>query len=435
MSDVKRFHIDASLAPFRTVTPEEDPTPSRGNPFVRALSSQFLPRLIYLDYLATTPLCGEAIEEMQQLLARGRAPEACWGNPASAHAFGVPAYAKLEEARLKIASMIACRPDEVTFESGSTESINHCIRGALAANPARKHMVTSTAEHPAVKQTVLSLGGEVHVTWVKVDAQGLVSPRAVAEAVIPGETCLVSVMLANNETGAVNHLAEVCRLVKARDSGVLVHTDASQAVGKIWVDVDVLGVDLLTIAAHKLYGPKGIGATFVRTGVQVKSINFGGGQEHGRRAGTENVLLAAAFGCACDAATKACLGSMQSTAALREDLRARLQATVAGVANGPAGDADRLPGALSISIEGVMGYALAQMAADKGLCFSAGAACHAQAAPKPSAVLMAMDGMTEARALSTIRLSIGRYTTKEEVAEVSCCVAHVGGRPRLPGWF
>ena len=224
-------------------------------------------------------------------------------------------------------------------------------------------------------------------------------------------------MMANNETGAINKIAEITRLVKAKDAICIVHTDASQAVGKIPVDVDALGVDLLTIAAHKLYGPKGIGALFIRNGTRINRFCDGGGQEHGRRAGTENVLLAVGFGAACEAAMETCLKRTEDTLSLKREFLSKLKAHVPNlIVNGPLIDSGNcLPGALSVSVPNQQGHVLCTLAADKGVCFSAGAACHAHDMPTPSRVLMAMPGMTEARALGTIRLSIGRYTTAEDV--------------------
>jgi len=374
---------------------------------------------IYLDYLSTTPLCDEAVAAMESLLAARRTPAAAFGNPGSAHVFGASAQAVLAKARQEVANLISCRADEVVFESGSTESINHAIKGTLKAAPAgRVHVVTSTVEHPAVTETIASLVGSAattRVTRVPVDAQGRVDPQAVADAVEVGRTALVTIMLANNETGAVNDWSAIAKRVRAKDKAVVLHTDASQAVGKIPVDVDCLGVDLLTIAAHKMYGPKGIGALFVRAHLALARIADGAGQEHGQRAGTENVLLAAGFGAACTAAVG--LPDLESTRALRDELLAWLKEHVRGLElNGPTPAEFVLPGALSVSVPGVLGPAAVSAAAAMGVCFSAGAACHAHDKPSPSKVLMAMPGMTEERALGTVRISVGRYTTREEIA-------------------
>ncbi|HTP28413.1 MAG TPA: cysteine desulfurase family protein [Anaeromyxobacteraceae bacterium] len=252
---------------------------------------------IYLDFNASTPLAPEVVEAMRPFLTEH------FGNPSSHHWAGTPAKAALERARAQVAELLGCEPSEVIFTSGGTESNNHALKGVFFANRAQgDHIVTSAVEHPAVLQPLRfleTLGAKV--TIVPVDRAGRVDPEDVRKAITP-RTILVSVMHANNEVGTVQAIAEIATVT--RTAGVLLHTDAAQSVGKIPTRVGELAVDLLSVAGHKLYAPKGIGVLFIRRGTRIEPFVHGAGHERGRRAGTENVLLAVGLGAACELATK-----------------------------------------------------------------------------------------------------------------------------------
>lgn len=271
---------------------------------------------IYLDFNASTPLAAEVIEAMRPFLSEH------FGNPSSHHWAGAPAKDAVERARAQVAALLGCDPDEVIFTSGGTESNNHALKGAFFANRARgDHIVSSAIEHPAILQPLRfleTLGAKV--TLVPVDRAGRVDPDDIRKALTP-RTILVSIMHANNEVGTIEPIAEIAALTRA--AGVLLHTDAAQSVGKIPTRVDELGVDLLSIAGHKLYAPKGIGALFIRRGTKIEPFVHGAGHEKGRRAGTENVLLAVGLGAACDAAAR-WIG-MPAVRALRDRFEQRLK--------------------------------------------------------------------------------------------------------------
>ncbi|KAH9255137.1 hypothetical protein BASA81_006896 [Batrachochytrium salamandrivorans] len=381
--------------------------------------------MAYLDYLATTPVCDEASLVMISMLSDQRSPKGAWGNPGSSHhQFGQIAKLRLEEARAEVGAAVGANsPEEICFESGSTESINHAIRG-LFPHPTRGHVVTSEVEHPAVMETVRGLG--VEFTLVPPNPTGVVPPERVAAACIRGKTRLVSIMLVNNEVGSVMDWREIARLVKLVDEDILLHCDASQAVGKIPVDVQRLGADLLTIAGHKLYGPKGVGATWIRPEVQLNPLLCGAGHELGRRPGTENVLLCVGLAEAIkhtDLAMAGELGKLRDL--LFKELAARLPPGTV-VRNGPALESERIPHCLSVSFTGkVLGSDIAARCwLEHRVAFSAGAACHSGKRAAPSRVLKAMR-MDDALALSTIRLSVGRYTTTSEVLIAAKAIAQV----------
>ena len=252
---------------------------------------------IYLDFNASTPLAPEVVEAMRPLLTEH------FGNPSTHHWAGAPAKAAVERARAQVAALLGCDPDEVVFTSGGSESNNHALKGVYFANRDRgDHIVTSAIEHPAILrplQFLETLGAKV--TVLPVDRHGRVDPEAVRRALTP-RTILVSIMHANNEVGTVQPIAAIAAI--ARAAGVLMHTDAAQSVGKIPTRVNELGVDLLSVAGHKLYAPKGVGAFFIRRGTRIEPFVHGAGHEQGRRAGTENVLLDVGLGAACEVATQ-----------------------------------------------------------------------------------------------------------------------------------
>jgi cysteine desulfurase len=358
---------------------------------------------IYLDYNATTPIDPRVAEAMRPYLTGG------FGNPSSIHAEGRKAKAALERAREQVAGCVGCQPSEVVFTSGGSESNNLAIRGLVEARGGG-HVITSAVEHPAVLEVVLALEieGRISLTIVGVDRFGRVEPQAVADA-LRDDTVLVSLMLANNEVGTLQPVMEVAAL--CRERRVAVHTDAAQAIGKMPVKVADLGVDLLSVAGHKLYGPKGIGALFIRDGVRIEPQIRGAGHESGRRAGTENVLLAVGLGTACELAHREVEAEQGKQAVLRNRLTASLRAGRDDLVENGHPD-HRLPNTLSVAFPGCVADELLESLADE-LAASAGAACHAGAATV-SHVLQAMD-VDPDLAAATVRLSVGRFTTEDEV--------------------
>ncbi|MHB0877101.1 MAG: cysteine desulfurase family protein [Anaerolineae bacterium] len=362
---------------------------------------------VYLDYNATTPIDPAVVEAMGPYLSGGL--QGVFGNPSSSHEYGRAAHEAVAHSRRLAASLLGASPDEVVFTGGGSEADNLAIKGVAEAYRERgSHVITSSVEHPAVLNTCRYLERQGHrLTYLPVDAYGRVSPADV-EAALTDETILVSIMHANNETGTVNPIAEIAAAAHRR--GVLVHTDAAQSVGKIPTVVDDLGVDLLTVAGHKLYAPKGIGALYVRAGTRLEPLIHGAGHEGGRRAGTENVPYIVALGAACRVAA----AEMTDRAPRVRDLRDRLHGALAGAVKGLALNGhpeERLPNTLNVAFPGIDGEAL--LAAAPDVAASTGSACHAGRS-EPSAVLLAM-GISRERALGAVRLSLGRYTTTEEV--------------------
>ena len=366
---------------------------------------------IYLDYNASTPLAPEVIEAMRPFLA------GYYGNPSSLHFAGAPAKAALERTRGKVAALIGCAPGEIVFTSGGSESDNHAIKGTFfACEGGRKHVITTAVEHPAVIEPIRflqRLGAEASI--VPVDKDGMVDPDDIRKE-IRKETILVSVMHANNEVGTIEPIEEISRIT--REHGIPFHTDAAQSAGKIPVDVDSLGVDLLTIAGHKLYAPKGVGALYVREGTKLASFVHGAGHEEGRRAGTESVLLAVGLGRACEIAPDFMNGDVR----LLRDLFFEKLKEIFGddiVLNGHP--EMRLPNTLNVSFRGKMGSAILDRL--DGVAASTGSACHAgETALSP--VQKAM-GVSEETGLGAVRFSLGRMTTRDEILEVVERLKHV----------
>jgi cysteine desulfurase len=362
---------------------------------------------IYLDYNATTPLAHDVREAMRRYLDEG------FGNPSSLHWAGVPARDAVEAARSQVAALLRCDATEIVFTSGGTEANNLAIKGAFFgqthARP-RPHFISTQIEHPAVLEPlrfIERLGA--NVTLLPVDRFGLVDPDDVRRA-IRGETVLVSVMHANNEVGTIQPIAEIARI--AREHDVLCHTDAAQSAGKIEVDSEDLGVDLLSLAAHKMYGPKGIGALFVREGVQLEPLLHGAPQEAGRRAGTENVLEIVGLGAACATAIHGT--SNERIRALRDHLWQQLKKEFGTRVSLNGHPDERLPNTLNISFRGHYGGEILARIPD--LAASTGAACHAGSA-EMSSVLAAM-GADEPTGLGALRFSLGRETTLDEIDRV-----------------
>ncbi len=368
---------------------------------------------IYLDYNATTPIDPMVVEAMLPYLSM------YFGNPSSSHTYGHMAHQALDTARAQVAHLLGCTPGEITFTGGGSESDNLAIRGiALASRNRGNHIITQVTEHPAVLNTCRALE-RLHgfrVTYLPVDESGRVSPEAV-EAAINEETVLITIMHANNETGTLQPVAEIAEV--ARRYGVPVHTDAAQSVGKIPTRVDALGVDLLTVAGHKLYAPKGIGALYTSRDLQLEAVIYGGGQESGRRAGTENVAYIVALGVACELA----LEQLAESHARLRDLRGYLQQLLEEYVpaqlylNGHV--SERLPNTLNVSVEGIVGEDV--LALTPEIASSTGSACH-EGSTDPSPVLMAM-GMSRERALGALRLTLGRWSTGEEVERATRLLA------------
>jgi len=376
-------------------------------------------RPIYLDYNGTTPLDPEVIAAMRPFL------EEDFGNPSSSHWYGIRPKQAVEAARRQVASLLGCLPEEIVFTSGGTESNNHAIKGlARALKDKGRHIVTSAIEHPAVLEVCRSLESEgFETTYVAVDGQGMLDPGEVARALRP-DTILVSIMHANNEVGTVQPIAAIAELARSR--GIAVHTDAAQSLGKIPVDVAALGVDLLSMAGHKLYAPKGIGALYVRTGLALEKFCHGAGQEKGRRAGTENVMGIVGLGKACELAGRDLAGCMARMRGLRERLHRGITRRMGDVRLNGHPD-QRLPNTLSLSFKGLAANRLLE---EIGLevAASAGAACHADSVAV-SHVLEAMR-VPAAWAAGTLRFSLGRFTTAAEVEQAAEVVADAASRLR-----
>jgi cysteine desulfurase len=366
---------------------------------------------IYLDYNATTPVDPAVAEAMWPYLTQH------FGNPSSTHAYGQQAHAAVVQARQQVSDLLECAPEEIVFTGGGSEGDNLAIRGlALALREHGKHIITQATEHPAVLNTCRALE-RLHgfqITYLPVDEHGQISLSALAEA-LRDETILVTIMHANNETGTLQPLAEIARIAHRR--GALVHSDAAQSVGKIPVRPRELGVDLLTVAGHKLYAPKGIGALYVRSGLlqALEPVIYGGGQESGRRAGTESVAGIVALGKACQLAAEQLPASLPRLQALRERLHTLLEQSLPGRVHLNGHPDERLPNTLNISIDGIVGEEL--LASIPDLASSTGSACH-EGSTEPSPVLTAM-GLPRARALAALRLTLGRWTDEQQVEQAA----------------
>ena len=361
---------------------------------------------IYLDYNATTPIAREVAEAMAPYLYEH------FGNPSSSHPYGVATKQAVEAARAQVAGILGCQPAEVVFTSGGTESNNYAIKGvALAGRDKGNHIITSAVEHPAVIEVCRWLESQgFRVTVLSVDKHGFLDPANLERAMTP-DTLLVTVMHANNEVGTIQPIAELAEI--AHRHGALMHTDAAQSIGKLPVDVDQLDVDLLSVAGHKAYAPKGIGALYVRSGVELAPLMHGAGHEGGRRPGTENVLEIVGLGAACQVARRDMALNASHFKAMRDRLHAGLVRELGEDSVRLNGHPDRrLPNTLSLSFRGVKANALLSEIDDQ-VAASAGAACHADEI-NVSAVLEAMAVPVE-WAMGTVRFSVGRGNTAEEI--------------------
>lgn len=365
--------------------------------------------MIYLDHNATTPVLPEVLEAMLPFLSEH------FGNPSSGHGFGAAARAAVTRARQQVATLIGCEPDELIFTSGGTEANNLAIRG-LAEASERRGLVTSAVEHPATQEPCDWLA--VHgwrVTRLAVDDSGQVSLDD-AKRSLGSTVALLTVMHANNETGVLQPIAELAQL--ARSAGALVHTDAAQSAGKVRTRVRELGVDLLSLAGHKLYAPKGVGALFVRRGTRLTPLMRGAGQEFGLRPGTENVAGIVGLGAACEIAARDLETEAKRVRDLRDSLWRALRAQVPGLALNGHPEL-RLPNTLNVRFPGVSGAAL--LAGAPEVAASTGAACHDKS-ETPSAAILAL-GITPAAALGSVRLTLGRATGPGEVARAAAALA------------
>jgi cysteine desulfurase len=357
----------------------------------------------YFDHNATTPVANEALETMVSCLGQ------VYGNASSIHHFGQLAKQRLEASRRQVASLIHASPAEIVFTGGGTEADNLAVLG-VARTRGRGHVITTAIEHPAVLMPVGQLEREgFAVTAVRVGASGVVNPDDIRRALRP-DTVLVSVMHANNELGTIQPIVEISRIT--READIPLHVDGVQALGKIPVDVDALGVDLYSMSAHKLYGPKGVGALYVRKGTRVGAVTFGGHHERDKRPGTENVAGIAAFGAAAEAAGARLSEEAARLGALRDRLEnAVLDRTPATGVNGSRWG--RIPNTSNLYFDGVDGEAMVIALDLRGFAVSTGAAC-SSGAIAPSHVLTAI-GLTADRARASMRFSLGRSNTVEQV--------------------
>ena len=363
---------------------------------------------IYLDYAATTPMRPEVVSAMLPYFSEVS------GNPSSIHASGQEAKGAMEEARAKVASIIGAQDGEIVFTSSGTEADNYALKGVAYANESKgNHIITSSIEHHAVLETARFLESKgFKVTYLSVDRYGMVDPDEVKES-ITEKTILISVMHANNEIGTIQPIAEIGKI--AREAGVYFHTDAVQTVGHLPVDVDELEVDLLSISAHKLYGPKGIGALYIRKGTRLVSFIHGGEQERRRRASTENVPGIVGLGIAIELACQEMGEEAERLIYLRDKLIKELleQIKHARLNGHPQ---ERLPNNANVTIDFAEGEAMCLNLDLEGICVSTGSACSSSSL-EPSHVFLAM-GLPHEQAHSSLRFTLGKWTTEEDVIRV-----------------
>jgi len=361
-------------------------------------------KVIYADNNATTQVASEVLEEILPYF------HDLYGNPSSMHSFGGQVAGRLREGREKVARLIGATPDEIIFVSCGTESDNTAIRAAIASHPHKKHIVTTRVEHPAVKNLCEHLGRHGYrVTFLPVDRQGRLDLEHLHK-VLSSDTAIVSIMWANNETGVIFPIEEIAQMV--REMGIVFHTDAVQAVGKIPIDMEQTPVDMLSLSGHKLHAPKGIGALYVRKGTKFSPFLIGGHQEGGRRGGTENVASIIGLGKACELALENLKEENERVKSLRDKLE---NGILKGIPNAMVnGDREhRLPNTTSISFEYVEGEAILLMMNEFGICASSGSAC-TSGSLEPSHVLRAM-GVPFTAAHGSIRFSLSIYNKEKEI--------------------
>ncbi len=369
---------------------------------------------IYLDYNATTPVDPQVVEAMLPFLSEH------YGNPSSSHILGRTTRKAIEQARMHVAEVLHCQTNEIVFTSGGSESNNWAIKGAAFANRDKgNHIITSQIEHPAVLEVCRYLESYgFNITYLPVDQFGIVNPQSVADA-INDSTILISIMHVNNEVGSIQPIREISDI--ARQRNILMHSDCAQSIGKLPVQVDELGVDMLSIAGHKFYAPKGIGALYIRSGIKLEKFIHGANQENNRRSGTENILGIVGLGKAFELLKDTIVESTNYLKKLRDQLENGL------INMFPSAQINghkelRLPNTSNISFKGLEANAIVEALSDK-VAVSAGAACHSQTV-ELSAVLKAMKVPVE-YAMGTIRFSVGRFTTETDIDKAIFEIKHV----------
>ena len=363
---------------------------------------------IYLDYAATTPADPAVVQAMIPYF------HDAFGNPSAIYSYGQEAKSAIEKARSSVASLIGARDEEIVFTSGGTEADNFALKGVAFANQKKgNHIITSAIEHHAVLESCKFLGKMgFKITYLPVDKYGLVDPDQVKKA-ITDKTILISIMHANNEIGTIQPIAEISKI--AREAGIYLHTDAVQTAGHIPTDVNELGVDLLSMSAHKLYGPKGVGALYIKKGTKLVTFMHGGGQERGRRASTENVPGIVGFGKAAELVQPELNKEMERVTGLRDKLIAGILKQIDHIhLNGHP--VKRLPNNVNISVEFVEGESMCLNMDMAGICASTGSAC-SSASLEASHVLLAM-GLDPVQAHGSLRFTLGKWTTNEEIDKV-----------------
>ena len=376
---------------------------------------------IYMDHSATTPVAAEVLEAMLPFFSDK------FGNASSLHAFGREAKEALEESRQRVARLLNADPEEIVFTSGGTESDNLALRGIAYKNRnSGRHIITSCIEHPAILETCRSLEREgFSVTYLPVNREGLIELSELERAIRP-DTILISIMHANNEVGTIQPLEEVGRLAGERD--IYLHTDAVQTVGKINVDVEAMGADLLSLSAHKLYGPKGVGALYIRQGTKMQSLSTGGGHERNLRSGTENVAGIVGLARAADLAGEEMAEEGQRLTGLRDRLAELVLGRVKDAwVNGSM--EKRLPGSLNFGFSYVEGESLLLYLDSKGIAVSTGSACSSHKL-EPSHVLLAL-GLKPEECHGSLRITMGRSNNQEQVDYVAECIAEAVERFRM----
>ncbi len=375
---------------------------------------------IYMDHSATTPLDPQVLQAMLPFFSEK------FGNASSLHSFGLEAKEALEDSRERVAKLLGADPEEIVFTSGGTESDNLALKGTARRNrELGRHIITTQMEHPAILETCRKLEKEGYeVTYLPVTSEGLVEPAALEAAIRP-DTILISVMHANNEVGTVQPIEEIGCI--AAEKGIYLHSDAVQSVGKIATDVNALGVDLLSLSAHKLYGPKGVGALYIRRGTKIESIVQGGGHERGLRSGTENIPGIVGLG----RAAELCRERMNADGQKLTELSARLAGEVLekikdAWVNGSM--KRRLPGSLNFGFKYVEGESLLLFLDSKGIAVSTGSACSSHKL-EPSHVLLSL-GLKPEECHGSLRITMGRSNTEEEVDYVASCIVEAVDRFR-----
>ncbi len=366
-------------------------------------------QLIYADNNATTRVAPEVLKAMLPFL------EGRYGNPSSMHGLGAEAAKALEDARARVAKSLGAKATEIVFTSGGTESDNLALYGALAAQPKKRHVITTTVEHSAVLNYTKHLAAQgIEITYVPVDKNGALDEVYLLKSVRP-DTCMVSIMWANNETGALFPVAELARKVKAKAPGVLFHSDAVQAMGKVPIDFANIPIDLLSLSGHKIHAPKGVGILVIRRGVRIKPLLLGGSHEEGHRAGTENIASIAGLARACELAQCQLPDMHTRVKALRDKLETEILAKIPNTRVN-ASKANRVANTASISFKGLEAQPLLQGLSDEGICASAGSACK-KGVTEPSHVLVAM-GIAKEWALGSVRFSLGHDNQESDIDRI-----------------